>query len=288
MKLERYKWVSVVAIAVASVGILIFWQRSREPRYEGKTVRQWIETIDNPLNVETNQWIRSMMDALGTNAIPPLVDMIGDDDGLVGRVYGKIASSASTPNQIRTVAQNQLNKERMPRFAAAMVIPLARSNATLAIPQLEHIASDTNNDFGFQLALQALSGIGRPSVPALNRLLTNYPNQITGFARAVPRIVWRQWLQRGDLARREEAALALIEFNAADYQIIPVLDDMCGSRDPARREAALRGLATLMPEFVTARDAVKKAAESGDETTRRMARDILANFYGTNRARSPL
>ena len=287
MKQKRYKWIVVVAIVVAVVGGWTVWQRNSQPRYEGKTVRQWIATIDDPFNVETNRRIQLMMDALGTNAIPPLLDIIDQDARLLTRLYLETTYAKSMPGSVKTFAQNQLTKEMKPRLAAAMVIPLARSNATLAIPNLKNIASNTNNAFGWVYAVHALVRIGRPAVPALNRLLTNGPSHINAFVSGFARQEWRQRLRRGDLARREEAALALIDFNAADYEVIPVLDDMCGSRDPARREAALKGLTKLVPEFVTARDAVKKAAASDDETTRRMARDILDNFYGTNQVRSP-
>lgn len=279
--------IAVVAVVVAVVGAWMLWQRNSQPRYEGKTVRQWIATIDDAFNVETNRQIQLMMDALGTNAIPPLLDIIDQDARLLTHLYFKTTSAKSMPDSVKAFAQNQLGKEIQPRFAAANVIPLARSNATLAIPALENIASNTNNAFSWVFAVQALARIGRPSVPTLNRLLTNGPNQVNSLVSGVPRQEWRQWLRRGDLARREEAALALIEFNAANFEIIPVLDDMCGSRDPARREAALKGLTQLVPEFAAARDAVKKAAASDDETTRRMARDVLDNFYGTNRVRSP-
>lgn len=129
--------------------------------------------------------------------------------------------------------------------------------------------------------MYALARIGRLAIPTLTRLLTNAPTDRRQRLDRLLEMEWQTQLQTGDFEHQEQAALALSELFPIFDENVPILASMCESHDPAKREAALEALSKiealtrLAPEFAAARNAVRKAAESDDPKTRRIAIEIL-------------
>ena len=293
MKLGRHKWIIVLAIAVVAVGALWLWQRSKEPRYQGRTVRQWIEIVRPTKTYHTNveniyssvdfheKELVQMLNALGTNAAPALIQILDEADSTMTKLKAAVTRSKLVPDSVKSAASEDLSE----RFAASQIaygIRILGSNATPVIPDLERIICDPDKPLAASSAYQALSALGAPALPALHRLLTNAPSALRPWIHATIQNIYRNSLNSENAREREEAALALSEYSRPPFEIIQVLLDMLESPDPKRQKQSLDALAvhlpTMDPVLIAARDALAKATASSDPSVRQQANTILANL----------
>jgi len=280
---KRTFWVGAVVTSIVLILLLKSARSGDEVRFNGRTVSGWVYATSHYSTVETNQQLQAMMDNLGSNAIPPLLAILEAGEGKTASLYRKIALSSS-PGWIKRFALGQLDKKIQPLTIALGLIPLAGSNATVAIPPLEVLAARTNDTMICWYAIRALAGIGTPAVESLLRLEQSSSPSI----RPLVTVILKERVEHGRPPQRESAALALAEYDPRSYESVPTLLLMCNSRESAKRIAAIGALARLVPFHAAARDAVKSVAvENEDENIRQLAQRLINDFYATNSSRRP-
>ena len=269
-----------MAVAVGLFAWLVSQRNTGEASYQGRTVSDWVYSVSDVSMIEVDQQFQKMMDALGTNAIPPLLAILQKDDGNLAPLFTRISGMPSAPESVKAYAFRQTRKRLFPKLVVAYVLPMAGTNATFAIPALKQLAADTNNQMRTYLAYQTLANIEQPA--SYKWFRQTAPSFLLPPATGA----WLQQLQHGATAGREKAAVELVNSGYRSYEPIPILDMMCSSPDSAKRKAAINALAKLVPFHAAARDAVKRAAENEDEAIRLKARRILSDFYAANSSKA--
>jgi hypothetical protein len=305
MNALRHKWVAVLAIAVVAVGVLRFWQRSREPRYKGKTVRLWLAMAKPEKSHSTNgqvsftgftgisghRELQRMLDALGSNAAPSLIKIMDDGDSTMTGLKTAVARSKWDPVFIKSAASADLMDLHHSLSIAADAIRYLGSNAVHIAPDLERITCDPEKMMASYSAASALAGFGLQALPALRRSLTNAPSVRRQMISGIIQNIYREALRSYDAREREAAALGLSEYPRPPFEMIFVLLDILKSPDPDRQKQSLKALAihlpTVAPFLVVAREAITNAAASEDSEIRRLANGILADLRPIDSKQKP-
>lgn len=303
MKLDRHKWIGLFAIAVVAGGTLWFCQGSKEPRYQGKTVRQWVNVTRPNKTFHTNgqrvsvfvdynqKEILRMLDALGSNAAPALIQVLDHADSRLTKFKTTVARTKWVPASIRSATSASLMESLETPQIASHGIRYLGPRATAVIPDLERIIGAPDKPMAAFPACNALDGFSTQALPVLRRLLTNAPLARRQMVQTVIQRIYRQALRSENASDREEAALALSEYSRPPTEIIHVLLDILESPDPKRQKQSLDALAihlpTMAPVLIAARDALAKAAASSDPGIRQQANKILADLKRFDSKQTP-
>ena len=305
MKLDRNKGIAVLAAAVAAVGILLFWQRSKEPRYEGKTVRQWIAAAKGSksagtnsqgrfmgfTSIRSNKELQRMLDALGTNAAPLLIQILDDGDSSMTDLKRMIARSTWVTDSIRSAASSSLADSFETMLIASYAIRYLGSNAFHVIPDLERIICDSGKPSAAGVSTSSLISLGIQALPALRRSLTNAPASWQQMVRSAILNVLSEALQSDDTRVREEAALALSEHARPPFEIIGVFLGMLKDPDPRRQCQSLNALAvhlpTMAPSLLFGYRAIENLTNSEDAEVRRTATELLRKLPEPDPSKKP-
>jgi len=278
--MRKRVYVPVAFLLVAIVGV-ITWQvlheHEREPVYQGKRLSAWLREYRSALNVidgdreEAGKTARNAIQAIGTNAIPTLVRMLGKKDSFVvskllalwNRHFSSLPRWARYPGWLRHQAAFLNNyaehgfeilgadaQQAVPALIALYeqnvspysqvatsraLIAIGPAAQRMAIPSFLRAAASSNAP-ARNVAVQALSGVDaeqRQVVPALTAALSD-----TNF---VIRMV---------------AASGLGRFGTNAEQAVPALVLMLSDPSPQVRPEATNALKRIDPE-AAARAGVK-------------------------------
>jgi HEAT repeat protein len=166
-----------LVIAVILVGVALLaavWIGRRSPEllvFQGKSVRDWaLEYSAQPSS--RAEVAASALQALGSNAVPGLVRMLGAKDSYLRRRLWAVGPA------LPVVVQRSLLKHVRPpnaartRSAAAKALALMGPPARAAVPALARIMGKDEYLVRFSAAI-ALAHIGGPGIPVLAGYLTN-------------------------------------------------------------------------------------------------------------------
>ncbi len=133
-----------------------------------------------------------------------------------------------------------------------------------------------------------MSGVGKPAIPTILRLMSNAPAWDRSSHRLALENAWNQVLDHGDTEQREEAAIALSVGGWAlnKEELIPILASTLASRSAETRKAAMLALLTDAHYFTAARDAIRNATNSPNADARKMANEAIERFGGIERLNS--
>ncbi|MDB6110081.1 MAG: repeat-containing protein [Pedosphaera sp.] len=212
---------SRLAISILLVAILggLVWEllRAREPAYQGKSLSAWLaEAYERGTYISdlTDPEARMAIRAMGSNALPALLSMVGARDSGFRKALLQWSGKQSlfklhlrTADDCHTLAATgfqSLGPDAMPavpalikllddpdaevRGYAAYCLGQIGPGAQAAVPELIKMLSGTNGSLDINTAAQALGEIGpaaRPAVPLLSAALTNGSKW---FRLATPRI----------------------------------------------------------------------------------------------------
>jgi len=302
MKLKRYKWIAVVAIVFAVGGGWTVWQRSKEPRYEGKTVRQWIATVQSGERLGTNTQgrftsinshkdFRRMLDALDTNAASQLIQILDDGDSIMTDLKAVIVRSKWVPGSLKAAASTGLSDSLETLSITGQAISYLGSNAVHLIPELERIVCDDKKPLAAYIANGTFGSLGVQALPALRRSLTNAPASRRQLVQVPIQRIYRDAMKSENARDREDAALGLSEHPRPSFEIISVLLDMLKDQDPRRQNQSLNALTahlpTLAPSLVAGYRAVEKLTNSEDAEVRRAATELLRKLPEPDPSKKP-
>ena len=224
---------AAAAIAVVVVGWAVF--REREPRYQGKTLSEWMTVAGHTDDDrEQGKAVEEALEKIGTNGLPWMIEWLRYEEpkwrstlcGLVGGL-----PRALVPNLIINYLVNDKQRERADW--AAEMLALLGPMATNSIPQLVGILNDTNALDSSERAAVALASLGRDGLPPLLAALSDrqHSNR-AAIARATANLetnagpavaVLLACLQEGKMDLTEAAIEVLGELKLEPEKVVPEL-----------------------------------------------------------------
>ncbi len=169
---KKHRTIFLIAMILIGIGFLVY-SAKREPRYKGKSLREWIILSRGIDSGEPAFAIRQM----GTKSLPFLIKMLSAEDGATEKQIQRWAKSFIRINLHAAAWENEC------AIAGFKILgPIARP----AIPALVQILNSTNINAG-----PALGWIGPESIPALTNALNSsepiiYMSAIGGLAHVRP------------------------------------------------------------------------------------------------------
>lgn len=284
MTKKRRLVAGALGVVVALAGIWLFTTRpAAEPRYQGKTVTEWLtESKDSSPELANNPAIRGMLLAVGSDAVPVLLNHLRSGDSLRNRVYLHILDSQSAPSRIGAYLHKKLIGPYEMTQRAGSAMRFLGTNASGAIPELERMAVSNRRSWGGQQAIKVLAGLDVEGWKAIGRVLSSLPPADSLPIRHRLAGTSMQALTNENLQIRQEAAHVLSDSGSAPFEIVPVLVEALDSNDRMAQVRALHTLGKLAPVFRTAADTVRRAAQSDDSEIRMLAQSILKQSAPTN------
>jgi hypothetical protein len=272
----------------------MWFSRSTEPRYMGKTLGEWIDTAQPTLvtnsNGQTEQYfslhnqkeLQGALRAMGSNAIPTLVAILDETDSVVVGAKSKALKTPYIGQSLKAKFTGDLQAAHNKLGLIAQTFRLLGDNALHAIGDLERIACAPNRTVASTYAISALGLLEFGGVPALQRCLTNSPSDRHFDIQLSLNLRYRADLKSVRAEARTAAALALATAPNPPFEIIYPLTEILENSDPQNRRRALDGLArhlpNLAPSLVVAYRAVEKQITSDDPEIRRVATELLAKL----------
>jgi hypothetical protein len=274
MKLSQSRiCISVVVLAAMSLIALLVLGRPTGPIYKGKSVAEWLDRLPPNSAISTNVEVSGMLMTLGSNAVPPLVEILNEGSSWRLRLHSIVGRQGWLPATLRARSRRSLSSAALRMHAAVIAFEFLGAKGKSALPELERTASQSSHYLSPNLALNTFSAVaaGSDTFPAVIRIATNAPSVyrpiVDGWLRGL--------LHRSDSGLNLQAALALYELGSSPPQVIPPLAQCVNSRRSPHKQYALKALARLSPQYLTARDAIREAAEGDDPAIRELARAIL-------------
>ena len=233
---KRIRWLVLAGIFLA--GFAFYGLRLREPVYEGKQLRAWLEDLsweDKPSSMRA----KTAVQRIGSNAVPVLLDELRLKDS---RFFGANWVNRYTPFQIMPADAR--------RGRALLGFRALGAEGRSAIPELIDLLREERSD-----VTRALVWIGPEAIPPLIRALTNQNDAVRNFAAYT----------LGSFATNVQAAAP---------SLIKCLDD----QHPSVRFNATRSLALIgaNPEIVV--PALVRKLKDPDHTVRCSAAYGLRSF----------
>jgi HEAT repeat protein len=151
-------------ILIAGALALLLWiaQQPREPVYQGRQLSSWLKDLEN-WDGDTNNAAFVAFREMGTNAIPPLLEVIESDGSPIQRMIMKF-------NKRQSVVKLPFGTPWVKTMTAAWGLYAMGTNAEPALPVLTNLLFHTNAVIA---SATVLAGIGSAGVPSLLAALTN-------------------------------------------------------------------------------------------------------------------
>lgn len=268
--------------ATACVIAAILLTRKKEPSYGGYPLSNWVKLLSD-INEEdfgpdcTQDQAPDAIVAIGTNALPFLVEWLqykGGPTPVRDAVY-KGVQEFPVLKKIHGLEQWAWKDNKIVRSAGAVIaFRILGATGAPAIPELFRMAS--KNPPGIELtpqheAIEALTGIGETSLPALVSIATNRAIQScarwqaasdigrlgTNAAPAAPALLGL--LEDEDLLVADGAAEALGEMGLEPRRVVPALTK-AALRPGGMQHMVIGVLAKFGPEAAEAIPALQKIA----------------------------
>lgn len=230
--MQRRRILLLLGLAAVAVVLVLCWPRGpQEPVYEGKRLTEWMENIGSLNAPEADRAARQALRAIGSNAVPWLLDQFDRRDSPLRVVLNALYDGPprSTPRY-----EMQTHREQLVVTALSQLGP----GAATALPGLAARLDDSPRR---NAAAWAMSACGTNALPFLLRALASTNLQVAGASVT----------GLGHLAREEVSAVP------------PLLQALQHSQARVRWGAAFQlGRTNLRPDLVT--PALAQALSDGD------------------------
>jgi hypothetical protein len=160
----------LTACVLAGIGVVAFWPGPKEPEYNGKKLSEWLRAYELPVNpvASFEQWRAKWRAAdeavqhIGTNALPWLVRWIAyEPPKWKERIEGLVSKVPASTIPSWYYWDDALTKD------AEHAFEVLGTNAAAAVPQLIQIVKQPRRELKQELAMTALSHVGKDGFPAL-------------------------------------------------------------------------------------------------------------------------
>ncbi len=227
---KRRKRIILLACGIFAIGLIwaLLAPREDEPSYQGRTVSQWLNDIDQG---RWGAWNEAPIHAIGTNAIPACLKWISYEGGVPLRNrIAKLVERVS-PALGRRLTVNHWGRSNRVVEVFRILGPQARA----AIPELTRLAqtaiparADGSQPGRAGRCINCLGFIGPDALPSILSLVTNSPPLTRCFA------IWK-----------------LADFGTNAVAAVPALRLALTDTDPYVTNAASKALLKIAPEVLT-------------------------------------
>jgi HEAT repeat protein len=292
----RKRLIPLAVCLVIAVGLIILLNRHSEPHYNGRSLSGWYvlwnKSVehDDPQSQAQAQEAAQAIKAIGTNAIPALLEQLRSRPSAIQIRLGAVAEKLSAFFAENKIARTILYSKKAVHPESIFVI--LGPQGSPAIPELSVLLRATNiHPEISRSAAWCLAAIGKEGLPPLldalahaeprgsmfaAHMLSIVPlnganfDLGTSLAQAVPLLAKNALSEDTDLAQTSIRALGHLQ---SQPQIaIPALTNSLSSPDPFCRLYAVRALARFGIEAVPA---LHNALESSDVNVRMQASNHL-------------
>lgn len=257
---------TLVALAAVVVGGVLFWFfQPREPRYQGKTVTQWIEEMHPLGSPRTNKVFKAMLRELGSDAAPPLVQILERETGWKRRAAFKLSLLTGS-----TWLTRKLESDRIASYArvhnAAYGLKQLGTNASAVAPRLGRILRNPSHARVAPAVIDVLESMGPNGISELTTALTKFSGP-----------------ERLSL----ETALVLCKSPNPPPDAIAVLVAACQVNQGLYTREAVEALEPFVNSYPTVRGLMTSLQINSDIRISRLAGAILWRANQTNLASDP-
>ncbi len=241
---NRQRTAFILVVAGIAIGVVFFLGRSDEPEYQGRNLSSWLTEFDNWDGEDTNAPVVRAVRAIGSNAVPVIVQMC-------------LVSDSGMKQKLAVQFENhpQLFKYRFTTAAQRW----ARAECALRI--LGHDAADARSPF--VAALTHESGVVR------RRAVSSLGSLGPEAADCLPALIAR----KDDEAVRGNLMFALGSILRRPDLCVPVLIEGLSDTNVLVRQNAVHALGQFGPEASAAFPALTNAL--ADKFTARRAEQTL-------------
>jgi HEAT repeat protein len=237
----------VGAVIVASRRVLRPPQAG--PIYQGRTLRAW----SNTPKLTRDEW-RTAVRAIGTNAIPLLLEMLEEEDSAVRRSAIRLAQAQHIV-PVRLIPADARHRQAEDGFKAL------GEDADSAVPALVQLYEHSHSEWSRNLAASVLGAMGPAAKAAVPQLVrgatgTNPVLRLTSLGalceiHSEPDLVvpiFTNCLADPDAVARQYAIKGLGLFQKDARQAVPALLALLNDPDPDVRRCATNALWQIVPE----------------------------------------
>jgi hypothetical protein len=261
MKKRTVILLCVAALCGAIWFILGGYVSPGEPVWQGKKLSQWLIECKSDDPHDLTESAQKAIRAMGTNALPYLLTMVGNTDSSAKLHLRAWAGKGSI---FRPIIRQWTPTHYVSRISASAGFEALGKEAAPAASELIKLLNDEQTSYPAALALSA---IGQPAVPLLVQTLTNRSawtrmgvvqalNFMHGAEEAIPDLL--RCLDDPEPGVREEAAIALGDMRKQPDRVVPKLMERLADTNSSVRADAAIGLGLFESQ---ARMAVPKLME---------------------------
>jgi HEAT repeat protein len=240
--------------ALCFLAFTLGFARGAEPTYEHQPLSTWLKAFEDAQSDSADERrAKDAVRAIGTNAVPHLLQMLTEDD---------------------------INIQQRAVKGFEILGPIAAP----AVPQLSNLITGTNDVIGI-LAGNSLGNIGAPALPALMAALTNRHYTVvtraalsivdlgTNASPAIP--IFLRHLQSPNHFVRERAADALGSLHIEPAVVIPALTNLFGDLSQAAVCISLNSLGQFESVARPVAPAILAMLQDPNENVRMAATNAL-------------
>jgi HEAT repeat protein len=253
--MRKGRLLAFLLLLAALAGLIwLTFRGPSEPMYEGKPLSFWLEGYDPATRTETSQQQADhAMEAIGTNAIPTLLEMVRMVDSPSKREFVEWA-------RIHPMLHIRFREGYQERSRAIWGFKALGANGKSAVPELIRLLGATNGPVGASAAA-CLGEIGPASEPAVSALLKmvkvgNSPDAVIATyslgkihaksEAVVPALI--TGLASSNYRLRLEAITVLGEFGTDAKSAIPNLLPLLNDPDPFLGSQVTNAIQRIDPE----------------------------------------
>jgi HEAT repeat protein len=264
-----------ILIFVAVLLLISQFSPSKEPRWQGKPLTEWLDELKQSSGEDTHRQVAEALRQMGTNSLPLLLDMLHTKDSWLKR-------KVMVFNRKQSIFQIPVEPAEQRRGLAVEALTMLGPTGKPAIPAL---GEALNGNEPFIPAAYALAQIGPEAVAPLAIAVTNQDRQVRihGIAAmgllgsngqaAVPFLLMR--LNDSDKTVRTFAARSLGQIGDGASNAIPILISNLSDPLASVRLASIRVLGSFSEKAKAAVPALLKAYATENSTLSREAAAAL-------------
>jgi hypothetical protein len=285
----------IAACALAGLVCALTWlSRSKEPRYMGKTLVEWIEEAQPTsstnsagqrvqyLSLHNQKELQGALRMLGSNAVPTLIAILDHSESVIADAKLKTLRSPRAPQSLKAKFAADLNTTHQELGFVSEALRFLGKDLLPAIPDLERILCEPGRTMSPRYAASALAELGITAAPVLERCRTNAPADRLYFIESSINRLYQKELSSSDPNARTTSVFALVNTRKPPFEIVFPLVELLDSPHLETRRRALNGLSrhlpTLAPSLIVTYHAIERQTTSDDPEMRRVATELLAKL----------
>jgi hypothetical protein len=169
-----------LAIVLLALGLVMISRATREPEYQGKPLRAWLEDLDGGYGTTKYHAGQAAIRAMGTNSLPFLIGYLRCKDPLFYHQWIRLKAKLG-------LSRGRVSDAVLWHRRAATAIGELGIHAAPAFPAMAEAMNDDSSDY----VADALARLLPSSAPVLKKVLAS--GNATARRRAMDALVYARW-----------------------------------------------------------------------------------------------